>query len=90
MRSFLIFSAMVGSTSLPPISTGLAAPMVVCGLMAATCAAATRKTPADVARAPFGPTHSSTGIRAPRMELTMARMEVTRPPGVSSSSSRAW
>ena len=40
----------------PPTATGWAAPMLVAGAMAATCAAMVMNTPADAARAPVGDT----------------------------------
>ena len=40
----------------PPTATGCAAPMLVAGAMAATCAAIVMKTPAEAARAPVGAT----------------------------------
>ena len=53
------------SLSAPPESaTGCAAPMLVAGASAATCAAMVMKTPADAARAPVGATYTTTGSGA--------------------------
>src|SRR2546428_704143 len=50
--SFSIFFIIVLSTFPPPSMTGDAAPMLVAGAIAATCAASVMKTPAEAARAP--------------------------------------
>src|SRR5437773_1859982 len=68
----------------PPTDTGWAAPMFVAGAMAATWAAMVMKTPAEAARAPVGPTHTTTGISALSRRWQIARIERSRPPGVSS------
>jgi hypothetical protein len=54
--SFSIFFMLSLSMLPPPTATGWAAPMLVAGAMAATCAAIVTKTPADAARAPVGAT----------------------------------
>ena len=56
LRMLVILAARVGSISVPLASTGLAAPMLVLGDMAATCAARVMKVPALPARAPAGAT----------------------------------
>src|SRR5437899_4879851 len=58
--------------------------MFVAGAMAATWAAIVMKTPAEAARAPVGPTHTTTGISALSRRWQIARIERSRPPGVSS------
>jgi hypothetical protein len=47
------------------------------------------KTPAEAARPPEGATKTMTGMAALVMSFTMSRMEVSRPPGVSSLIIRA-
>jgi uncharacterized membrane protein len=70
----------------PPCrSTGVAAPMVVPGAIAATWAAKVMIAPAEAARAPEGVTYITTGMSATRNALTISRMEVSSPPGVSNS-----
>ena len=80
---------MVLSISAPPIWTGLAEPMFVPGAMAATWAARVMKAPALAARLPLGATNTITATRAASCTLMMSRMEVSRPPGVSSWITRA-
>src|SRR5881409_3244349 len=75
---------MLSLSMLPPTDTGWAAPMFVAGAMAATWAAMVMKTPAEAARAPVGPTHTTTGISALSRRWQIARIERSRPPGVSS------
>lgn len=69
--SFSTFKAMSlpasFSTSLPPASTGWAAPMLEVGCMEATLAASVMNTPAEPARAPAGPTQTRTGTSLARM-----------------------
>jgi len=48
------------------------------------------KVPALAARAPLGPTQTATGTGEARMSLMMARIEVSRPPGVSTRSTASW
>jgi hypothetical protein len=67
----------------------MAAPMLVPGAIAATCAAIVMKTPAEPAPAPLGATYTITGIGAARRSFTTVRADVSRPPGVSSSISSA-
>ena len=59
--------------------------MLVAGAITATWPARVMKTPAEVADAPRGETNTITGSRAFWMSLTMSSVELTRPPGVSSS-----
>ncbi|GBD29177.1 hypothetical protein HRbin32_00262 [bacterium HR32] len=73
----------------PPTATGVAAPRLVVGAMAATWAAYTTNTPAEAARAPGGATYTITGSGAPKMALVMSSVDFNRPPGVSSSTTRA-
>jgi hypothetical protein len=75
--------------SSPPPPTGCAAPMLVPGAIAATCAASVMKTPADPAPAPLGATHTITGSGAFRISFTITCMEGRSPPGVSSSMTSA-
>ena len=56
----------------------------VLGAMAAMCAAMVMKVPAEAARAPLGETYTTTGMSALSRALTINRVEVTSPPGVSS------
>ena len=91
--SFSTFLAMSfpasASTSRPPPVTGWAAPMLEVGCMAATSAARVRKTPAEPAWAPAGPTQSRTGTGLSSIPRTILRVEPRSPPGVSSSMSTA-
>ncbi|GBD28405.1 hypothetical protein HRbin31_00421 [bacterium HR31] len=77
------------SCSPPPTATGVAAPRLVVGAMAATWAAYTTNTPAEAARAPGGATYTITGTGEPRIALVMSSVDFNRPPGVSSSTTRA-
>jgi len=63
--------------------TGCAAPMLLEGAIAAMCAASVMNTPAEPARAPGGPTHTTTGTLADSSACTMSRVEERSPPGVS-------
>ena len=56
--------------------------MWVPGAMTATSAASAITKPADAARAPDGPTKTTTGARDVIMRETIARVESSRPPGV--------
>ena len=56
--------------------------MCVPGAMTATSAAMVRMNPADAARAPDGPTNTTTGARDVISRETMSRVESSRPPGV--------
>ena len=69
--------------------------------MAATSAAMVMRNPADAARAPLGPTNTTTGTSDSMIAVLMSRVESTRPPGVRSTrtttsasrataSSRVW
>src|SRR5438094_758937 len=62
----------------------------VAGAIAATCAASVMKTPAEAARAPVGATKMMTGTSAPNIRWTIARMDRSSPPGVSSWMTSAW
>ena len=75
--------------------------MWVPGAMAATSAAIVIRNPADAARAPLGPTNTTTGTRDSMIAVLMSRVESTSPPGVrstrtttsaraASASSRVW
>ena len=63
--------------------------MFVPGAMAARFEARVMKTPALPARAPEGPTQTSTGTREARKARTMARVDSSEPPGVSTRTSSA-
>ena len=54
--SFSTFLDISLSICPPPAATGCAAPMLVAGAIAATCAAMVMNTPAEAARAPVGAT----------------------------------
>src|SRR5215467_14474269 len=86
---FSIFSPMTPLTSWPPLATGCAAPMLVPGAIAAIWAAMVMNTPADPAPAPLGATYTITGTGEPSISLTMVRVELSNPPGVSSWIMRA-
>ena len=86
--SFSIFLSIVSTSEFfspppPPMPTGCAAPMLEDGAIAATCAASVTKTPAEPARAPGGPTHTTTGTCADSSACTMSRVAASSPPGVS-------
>jgi len=83
------FSFITPSIASPAPPTGWAAPVFVPGAIAATSAAISRKKPADAARAPLGPTQTTTGTGEARIALFIARVESSSPPGVSSSTTRA-
>src|SRR2546425_2044120 len=87
--SFSTFFIIVLSAP-PPSATGEAAPMLVAGAIAATWAAIVMKTPAEAARAPVGATYTMTGTSALNMRWTIARIERSSPPGVSSWMTSAW
>ena len=94
--SFSILRAMSSSlpfSSLPPepprTPTGWAAPMLVEGAIAATWAASVRKTPAEPARAPGGPTQKTTGTLADSSAWTTSRVVESNPPGVSRRTTNA-
>ena len=53
--------------------------------MAATSAAIVMRNPADAARAPLGPTNTTTGTRDSMIAVLMSRVEFTSPPGVRST-----
>ena len=54
--------------------------------MAATSAASAMMKPADAARAPEGPTKTTTGVRAAIIRDTIVRVDSRSPPGVRSTS----
>jgi hypothetical protein len=56
--------------------------MCVPGAIAATSAANVRRNPADAARAPDGPTKTTTGAREEMIRETMVRVDSSSPPGV--------
>jgi len=88
--SFSIFFSIVLSVFPPPSMTGDAAPMLVAGAIAAMWAASVMKTPAEAARAPVGATKMITGTSAFNIRWTIARMDRSSPPGVSSWMMSAW
>ena len=75
----------LGAGLLPPRLTGWAEPMFVPGDITAMSAASVMYIPAEAARAPEGETKTTTGTGAPSIFLMMLRMDVSRPPGVSSA-----
>ena len=76
--------ASVSSRSSLVEETGVAAPMLVPGAMTAKLAAAVMNVPAEPARAPRGETYTATGTWASRSSPTISRVELSKPPGVSS------
>ncbi len=68
-----------------PISTGIAAPVVVPGAIAAILPETRMKEPADAAIAPFGVTYVITGFSEFKIASVILSVELTSPPGVSSS-----
>ena len=76
-------------TSPPPMSTGVAAPVFEAGTMAARSAAWSRKKPALAARAPLGATYAMIGSGERSSACVILRIDVSRPPGVSSWSTTA-
>ncbi len=88
--SFSTFLVISLSMPPPPTGTGCAAPMLVAGAIAATCAAMVMNTPAEAARAPVGDTYTMTGTGEARMLWTIERIDRSSPPGVFSSTTRAW
>ena len=81
--SFSIFRPSTSFVSPGPIEIGVAEPMFVCGAIAATSVASVMNNPAEAARAPSGDTYAITGIGAAMMSLTISRVELSSPPGVS-------
>jgi len=75
-----------GSGGCVPIAIGVAAPRFDAGDIAAIWLAYRMYVPALAARAPVGPTQVATGTVEFRMSLIIARIDVSSPPGVSSSS----
>ena len=69
---------------------GVAAPMFVPGAMAAMWADMVMKVPAEAARAPPGATKTATGTGEANISLTMSRVLLTSPPGVSRRIKRSW
>ena len=82
--SCVAFCLTSSGRSPPAPDTGDAAPMFVTGAIAATCADAAMKVPADAALAPEGETYTTTGTGDSWIAPTMSRVELSRPPGVSS------
>ena len=80
------FCDVVSSIFSPEPETGCAAPACVAGAIAATSAAIRRMNPADAARAPDGPTNTTTGARDVIIRDTILRVESSRPPGVRNTS----
>jgi hypothetical protein len=74
----------------PSRSIGVAAPIDVPGAIAATWEANVMIAPAEAARAPCGDTCTITGTRELRNDWTISRIDVSSPPGVSSSTRSAW
>jgi len=73
-----------------PMATGWAAPMLVPGAMAAIWEAKVMKTPAEAALAPLGETYTTTGTWLFIIALTIWRIDLSSPPGVSSFITRHW
>ncbi len=84
-RSLVIFEASVSGRSSPPEPTTDAAPIVVCGAMAATSPARVMNVAADAAWAPDGVTQVITGMELFRMAFTIRSVLVSSPPGESIS-----
>jgi len=63
--------------------------MVEPGAIAATWPDSVMNVPAEAAQAPRGDTYTTTGSSAFRIAVTMSLVDVTSPPGVSSSITRA-
>ena len=72
--------------SSPPIATGVAAPRLVAGAIAAMWLAYRMNVPALAARAPSGATNVAIGTGEARIALMIARIDLSSPPGVSSFS----
>jgi uncharacterized membrane protein len=73
----------------PSPETGVAAPMLVPGAIAAMLAATVMNTPADPARDPDGYTNTITGMGLFSRVVVMSRVACNSPPGVSSSTTNA-
>src|SRR5438093_13566930 len=73
-ESFSTFFIIVLS-AVPPIATGVAAPMLVAGDIAATWAAMVMKTTADADREPVGETNTMTGPSAYILRLPLSRFD---------------
>ena len=69
--------------------TGVAAPMVVLGAIAATWPAIAMNVPAEAACAPGGPTQTMTGTAERSIRPTIDFIAPISPPGVSMRSSTA-
>src|SRR5262245_44369830 len=76
-------SSFCGGDGDPPIWIGVAAPKFVPGAIAATWLAYVMYVPALAARAPLGATKATTGMADCSTSWMIARIEVSRPPGVS-------
>ncbi len=70
----------------PLIATGWAAPTLVPRAIAATSAETRMNVPAEAARAPAGPTHTTTGTSEARIASMISFIAVSSPPGVSRTS----
>ena len=81
LRAMLLAAGLLGVLPGEARSTGCAAPMLVPGAMAATFEARVMNTPALPARAPEGPTQTSTGTRAPRKARTIVPRGLQRAAG---------
>ena len=73
----------------PVDEIGIAEPAFVVGESAATSAPCMITKPALAARAPSGHTYTTTGSLAASSALMICSIEVERPPGVSSRSTKA-
>ena len=85
-RRFLSSPSSGVAGGVKPMDTGDAAPTLVPGAIAATWLAYRMNVPALAARAPEGATYVTTGTGDARMSCTIRRIDVSRPPGVSSVS----
>ena len=81
---FGLVSGSGSNSGRPPIWIGVAAPRLVPGAIAAMWLAYRIYVPALAARAPLGATKTATGTGDARMARIICRIEVSRPPGVSS------
>ena len=64
---------------------GVDEPMFASGAMTSRSAASEIQTPAEAARAPFGETYTITGTGETSSSCTIFRIELSSPPGVSST-----
>src|SRR5881394_3729511 len=68
-----------GCSGSPPMETGVAAPRLVAGAIAATWLAYRMYVPALAARAPLGATNAATGTGEARMSLMIWRIDKSSP-----------